>query len=142
MEEKGLERWNFSQLNSNQLKYVLGNREKGQISNKTGDTEIVFSSGQRSWYTKRVSESNDHLKQKMCPLSLGPSLQNTQKATGHVLLLLVAPARPAVHPVRSLEAGQCSKPHAGLGKQIPSIIACSQVGHLPFFYQGLPNDIL
>lgn len=34
----------------------------------------------------------------------------------------------------NLEAGQWPEPHAGLGKLIPSIIAFSQVGHLPFSF--------
>lgn len=52
----------------------------------------------------------------------------------HVPRLSEAPPRPAAHIFSGLDTGQCSKPRAGLGKLIPSIIAFSQVRHLPFSF--------
>lgn len=141
MEEKGLEKWTVFSIEFNTIKVCVGKLWGSDL--RTNVSETVPSLGNPYWVLRFHTGYYDSPKERhRCNNNRKPSLSSkfsshytiTRSLLGCVPLLSVVPPRPAVHIFSSLEAGQCSKPHAGLGKLIPCIIAFSQVGHLPFSF--------
>lgn len=80
--------------------------------------------------------------QKLCfQVHVPLSSLKAQKPTGACPPAFGGSPRPAVEDFSSLDVCQCSKPRAGFGKLIPSIIAFSQVDTCPFPFPK-PDDIL
>jgi hypothetical protein len=83
---------------------------------------------------RNIKESNNKLKQKLILQVQVPFYCMPFVYWGTCLCFRWLPTRPAVYIFSSLDTGQCSKPQAGQGKLISSIIAFSQVGRLPFSF--------